>query len=208
MRHPLTTERRTSGYWLAALGAAGLIFSLWQSWYSFRVPGSLVEQAKQLAPQFGPMGALIAQGAQFAQQLGTLHATAWQVYHVTPAILLLLGAVIGGLSLLAITERADAVGQIIAGAAMIAAAVVVYRLISPAGSDGLLHPAWGIELALGSAALALVGGLLSAAGEQTHAATTTTWTPPQSRWGQPAAWNPYETPSQSDPDAPDAHYLS
>jgi hypothetical protein len=208
MRHPLNTERRTSGYWLAVLGAAGLIFSLWQSWYSFRIPDAVVEQARQLAPQFGAFGSLIAKGAQFAQQLGTLHATAWQVYHVTPAILLLLGAVTGGLAVLAITEHAEAVGQVIAGAAMIAAAIVLYRLISPAGADGLLHPAWGIELALGSATLALVGGLLSAAGERARTATATTWTPPQPGWAPPAAWNPYETRSPSDPDAPDAHYLS
>jgi len=204
----VNTERRTLGYWLAVLGAAGLIFSLWQAWYSFRIPGSVVDQAKQLAPQFGALGSLIAQGAQIVQRLGTLHATAWQVYHVTPAILLLLGAAAGGLALLALTERADSVGQIIAGAAMIAAAIVLYRLISPAGSDGLLHPAWGIELALGSAALALAGGLLAAGGEQARVSTATTWPPAQPRSAQPAAWNPYDTPAQSDPDAPGAHYLN
>ena len=204
----MNTERRTFGYWLAVLGAAGLIFSLWQSWYSFRIPGAVIDQAKQLAPQFGPIGSLIAQGAQIAQQLGTLHATAWQVYHVTPAILLLLGAVAGGLALLAITDRAESVGRIIAGAATIAAAIVLYRLLSPAGSDGLLHPDWGIELALGSAAVALVGGLLSAAGEQPRTSTGTTWAPPQPRRAQPPAWSPYETQPPSDPDAPDAHYLS
>lgn len=203
----MNIERRTIGYWLAVLGASGLIFSLWQSWYSFQIPGALVDEAKQLAPQFGSMGSLIAQGAQLAQQLGKLHATAWEVYHVTPAILLLLAAVAGGLGLLAITERAEAVGQIIAGAAMIAAAIVLYRLISPAGPDGLLHPAWGIKLALGSVGLALVGGLLSAAGEQAHASMATTWTSPQPGRAQAAAW-PYQTQSHPDPDAPDAHYLS
>ena len=208
MRHTLISERRTFGYWLAVLGAAGLVFSLWQSWYSFRIPGSLVHQARQLAPQFGAVGSLIAQGAQIVQQLGTLHATAWEVYHVTPAILLLLGAVAGGLALLAITERADAVGQLIAGAAMIAAAIVLYRLVSPVGPDGLLHPAWGIDLALGSAALALAGGLLAANGEQARASTVSTWTPPPPRWAQPGAPNPYETPARSDPDAPGAHYLN
>ena len=208
----MNLERRTRGYWLAVLGAAGLIYSLWQSWYSFRVPGSVIDQAEQFAPRFGEMGSLIRQGAQIVAQLGTLHATAWQVYHVTPDILLLLGAIPGGLGLLAITERANGVGPMIAVAAMIAAAIVAYRLISPAGPDGLLHPAWGIELALGSAALALAGGLVAAADEKATAPVTATWIA-----AQPAAWSspprapdpgpfsPYGGTSESESDAPVAH---
>jgi hypothetical protein len=202
-------ERRTRGYWLAVLGAAGLICSLWQSWYSFRIPGSVIDQAEQFAPQFGAMGSLIRQGAQIAQQLGTLHATAWQAYHVTPDILLLLGAVAGGLGLLAITQHANGVGQMIAASAIIAATIVAYRMISPAGPDGLLHAAWGIELALGSAALALVGGLVAAADEKAPGPVTAAWMAPQPaawtsppRVPDPGSWSPYGSPSGSEADAP------
>jgi hypothetical protein len=205
-------ERRTRGYWLAVLGAGGLICSLWQSWYSFQIPGSVVNQAEQLAPHFGQMGSLIRQGAQIVQQLGTLHATAWQVYHVTPDILLLLGAIAGGLGLLAITERANGVGQMITVAAIIAAAIVAYRLISPAGPDGLLHAAWGIELALGSTALALIGGLVAAADEKDPAPVTAAWIAAQpAAWSSPppvpdpGSWSPYGGTSESETDAPVAH---
>jgi hypothetical protein len=41
--------------------------------------------------------------------------------------------------------------------------------------------AWGFELALGSAALALVGGLVAAADETAPALVTAAWTSRQSR---------------------------
>lgn len=34
---------------MAAVGSASLIFSLWQPWYDFRVPGLIIQQAEQAA---------------------------------------------------------------------------------------------------------------------------------------------------------------
>jgi hypothetical protein len=146
---------------VAAGGSASLIFSLWQPWFGFRIPGLIIQQAEQTAHSFGVLAPAVSRAAQVAQRLGTVHVNSWQLLTTTPAVLLVIGVVAGGLSALALFGHAAGVARVVAGAAAIAVAVAVYRIAKPPGASGLLAPAWGLELALGSAVAVLAGGLLA-----------------------------------------------
>jgi len=160
------TGRRQLGFGVAAVGSASLIFSLWQPWFDFRLPGLIIQQAEQVAHSFGMVAPAVRRAAQVAQHVGTVNVNSWQLLTTTPAVLLVVGVVAGGLSVLALAGRATGVARVVAGAAAIGVAVALYRLIKPPGASGVLAPGWGLELALGSAVAVLAGGLFAVAGDK------------------------------------------
>ena len=148
------------GYAVAATGGGLLAVSPWLHWYSFRIPSAAIDSAAQLAHQLGFSQPLINQGVQFASQLGTLHVDAWRVYNTLPAIVLVCAVVGGGLSLLALTDRASDVHQLVLLAGVVATLLVLSRLIAPPLNGQLLHPDWGFwAAAVGGAAMALGGAV-------------------------------------------------
>lgn len=162
----MTGERRsTPGLTLATLGSIGLVISLWQPWYTFRFPSSVLDQVQQRASQYGVLGPLINQGAEIIRRLGTFHVTAWQAYTVIPALLLVVGVLAGGLSLLMLSDRASDVAGVVAKIGLVGIAGTVYRMVALPEHSDLFHIAWGMYLALGSAVAIVVGGAIAAAGE-------------------------------------------
>ncbi len=152
---------------MAVLGGIALIASLWLPWYSFRIPAALIDSADNIARQLGFSEAAVNSGVQQLNQLAPFHITAWQTMTTIPGVLLVAGVIGGGLSLLAISGRASSVAKLVGFAGVIGAALVVYRWAVPPGPGGLLHPAWGLWLALGGSAAVAVGGAL-AGGERTE----------------------------------------
>jgi hypothetical protein len=149
------------GHALASIGGAALAASLWLPWYTFRLPSFAVDSAVQSARQLGALGPLVAAGAQYLRQLGPLHVTAWQIFGSLPAVLLVCAAIGGGLALLSLTERASGVAPVTAVAGVVALVLIVIKLVSPPFLAGLLHPAWGLFVALGGALAMTVGGALA-----------------------------------------------
>jgi hypothetical protein len=158
-------ERPILGYAVAAAAAAGLLGSLWAPWYHFQIPEAALNSAVQSAQQFGILGPIVSQGASLLRELGPLPVTAWQAFTFTPAVLLVVGVVAGGLALLTLTERAVGVGGMIAGAGACGVAMAGYRVVDRPGPSEFVHPAWGLYLALGCAGAVLVGGLIARAAE-------------------------------------------
>ncbi len=148
-------------YALAALGAAGLLASLWRPWYSFTIPPAFIDQAEGVAGQFGALAPLITQGAEIARHLGVLQVSGWQVLNQIDIVLALLAGAAGGASLVSIGDRARGAGRLIAGAGTVAALLCAYRTIVPPGPTDLLHPATGAYLALGCSVAVIAGGLLA-----------------------------------------------
>ena len=157
----MSTRRETQGHTLSLAGAATLIVSLWLPWYSFRIPPAAFNYVDQIANQLGALGPLIRRGAQLVNQLGPLHVTAWQAFTATPAVLLVVGVVAGGLSLLVLTERAVETARMMVLAAVVGVVLVGYRIAVPPGQGDFVHPAWGIYLALAATVTILVGGMVA-----------------------------------------------
>jgi hypothetical protein len=170
-------RRRMQGHALAAVGSAGLIASLWLPWYTFRVPAAAIDQVEAFARQFGAPGPVIQQTAAVARHLGPLHVTAWQVYTVAPAALLIIGVVAGGLSLLTISGRATGVARLVARVGVSAVIVTGYRVLMVPGQGDALHLAWGGWLALACAAAVLVGGFVALSGERDEGRVPATLSP-------------------------------
>lgn len=181
----MVERRREYGYWLALLGSIGLIASLWQPWYSFQIPQSLLDQATQNAQQFGVLGPLIQRGAALISSLGPLHVTAWQVYTFTPGALLCVGVVGGGLSLLTVTGRAAGGARLVAGSGLIGIAFILYRFF--VRETDLLHPAWGMYLGLLAAACIFAGGLIATTPERSQYRPPLTWPPADGTAPAPAS---------------------
>jgi hypothetical protein len=146
-----------------------LLGSLWAPWYHFQIPEAALNSAVQSAQQFGILGSIVSQGATLLRELGPLPVTAWQAFTFTPAVLLVVGVVSGGLGLLALTERAVGVGRMIAGAGACGVAMTGYRFVERPGPSEFVHPGWGLYLALGCAVAVLVGGLIAQAAENADA---------------------------------------
>ena len=169
-------RRRDFGYLLAALGAIGLIVSLWRPWYSFRIPQAVLDEATQSAQQLGALGPLMRQSADLLSNFGPLHVTAWQVYTVTPAVLLGVGVIAGGLSLLTFTGRAAGGGRLLVWVGVVGIALTLYRFVArPDQGAGFLHPASGMYFALIAAACIVGGGLIAVAGERDGHQPALTW---------------------------------
>ena len=158
----MSSQRHTQGQALAAVGGAGLAASLWLPWYSVQISQAAVNSITQSAQQLGALAPLVRTGAQLLNQLGPFHVTAWQVFKTTPAVLLVVAVIAGGLAVLALTDRAGNTSQITMLAGALGAVLVGYRIAVPPGQGSFVHPAWGIYLALVSTLLMLAGGGLSA----------------------------------------------
>jgi hypothetical protein len=184
----MNDRRGTYGYALAALGSVGLIASLWQPWYSFTIPGATLDQAVQQSQQFGTLGPLISQGAELLRHLGPLHVTAWQVFTATPAALLVIGVIAGGLSMLALAGSATGVSRIVARVGVSGIAIAGYRFVVRPTQSDLLHPAWGLYLALGSAVILVAGGLIAAAEQHRRDPASVTLDRPYSEPVAPSDW--------------------
>src|SRR5436309_2513306 len=113
---------------LATLGAAGLVVSLWRTWYN-----------------------------------GHVAQSAWQTFTTTPAVLLAIALLGGGLSALELTQRVGDTSRLAMLAGAVAVALVGYRIVIPPGPR-LVHVASGAYVALASALALLSGGLLAAIG--------------------------------------------
>jgi hypothetical protein len=145
-----------------ALGGAGLAASLWLPWYSIQIPAAALNSVAQSAQQYGALAPLVKAGAALVNQLGPFHISAWQAFTTTPAVLLTVAIIAGGLAGLALTDRAGNTSQLTMLAAFVGAALVGYRIAVPPGQGSFVHPAWGIYLAFISTLLMLGGGALSA----------------------------------------------
>lgn len=154
-------QRESTGYSVALLGGIALAASLWLHWYSFRIPAAVIDSADTIARQLGFSQAAVDSNAQLLSQLAPFHVTAWQTMTTIPGVLLAASVVGGGLSLLAISGRASSVAKLVSVAGAVGAVFVVYRLASPPGPDGILHPAFGVWLALGGSLAIVAGGALA-----------------------------------------------
>jgi hypothetical protein len=179
----MASGRRTWPYALAALGAAGLLISLWLPWYSFTIPPAFIDQAEGVAGQFGALAPLITQGAEIARHLGVLHVSGWRLLNQIDIVLALLAGAAGGASLVSISDRASGAGRLIAGAGTAALLLCAYRTIVPPGPADLLHPAIGAYLALGCSVAVIAGGLLASGQAPAHQAQPARgWDADASRW--------------------------
>jgi hypothetical protein len=170
----MASGRRTWPHALAALGAAGLLVSLWLPWYSFTIPPSFIDQAEGVAGQFGVLAPLITQGAELARHLGELHVSGWRVLNQIDIVLALLAGIAGGAALASITARASGAGRLIAGAGTVALVLCAYRTIIPPGPAGLLHADSGVYVALACSVAVLAGGLLASGDTGVARASTRT----------------------------------
>lgn len=184
----METRRDGLGHVTGSVAGAGLIASLWLPWYSFTIPPAAINDAVQVAHQYGLSPSLISLGADYLNHLGPLHFTAWNVMTTIPAIVLVCGVLGGGLAVLSLTGRATEVGRAIGGAGLVATCLVGFRVLVLPGQGGFLQHAWGVYLALVAAIAMTVGGAL-ASGEHAGAssdlvldlsapaAPATTWSP-------------------------------
>ncbi len=157
----MNTPRENRGHALAALGAAGLVASLWLPWYSFTLPPAALDTLAQTAQQLGPLGSLVTRGAQLLSELGPLHVTGWQALKTTPVVLLVIGIIAGGLSVLALTERATNTARLTILLAIVGSLLVGYRVAVPPVQADFVHPTWGIYVALVSGLVMLAGGMVA-----------------------------------------------
>jgi hypothetical protein len=165
-------ERRPWPVLLAASGAAGLLISLWLHWYAFTIPTAAIDQAEQMAGQFGALAPLIHQSAVIARNLGELHLTAWQALQQIDIVLAGLAGVAGAVALMSAATRA---GAAVALAGVAALGLCGYRTIVPPGPSGLLHPATGAYLALACCMAIILGGFLL--GDREAAPSAPSWEP-------------------------------
>ena len=151
---------------MAATGAVVLGISPWLPWYGFRIPSFAIDAAAQMAQRLGLSAAQAAAGADLVRHLGTLHANAWQAHNTLPAVLLVCAVIGGGLALLSLTDRAEGVARVVGLAGIVAAGLVVYHLFSPPGPSQLIHPIWGLYVALGGSLAMVAGGAIAGGADE------------------------------------------
>ena len=196
----MTSQRRSQGHALAALGGAGLAASLWLPWYTVQFPQAAVDSIAQSAQQLGALAPLVRSGAQLLNQLGPFHLTAWQVLKTTPVVLLVVAVIAGGLALMALTDRAGNVAQPTMLGGGVGILLVGYRILVPPGQGSFVSPAWGIYVALLSTLLMLAGGALSGReGGEPVAALTLPAPPAYAPQGTPDGWPPAAAPTLAAP---------
>jgi hypothetical protein len=144
---------------LSGLGALLLGGALWLPWYAVHVPETLGRQlggSGEVPPLLGQLVREIA-----AAIPADLTVTAWQAFDVADVLLavgcahVLFAAVFGAAS-------PDAARKLTLAVGVAAAALVVLKLASPPGPDGLLEVRYGAWVALGGALLVALGGVLDA----------------------------------------------
>ncbi len=168
----MNTRSGTSGVsvgdLVSGLGAAVLLASLWRPWYDLRIPGELLDQARQLSSGFGVLAPYAQQGIDEFQARGSLPVTAWQIFgQLDVALAMAAGAVLGLVLLNVIGALSARLDGIVAIIGLVCAVLVTYRLAVPPGREmpatsDLLHPAGGIYAAL-VGALRVCGGAVMAA---------------------------------------------
>lgn len=87
--------------------------------------------------------------------------TAWQAFTVTPAVLLCVAVIGGGVSFLELTGRATGGARLVAGGGTVGIALVLYRFVVRPVQSELVHPAWGMYLGLIACACLVAGGLIA-----------------------------------------------
>jgi hypothetical protein len=75
------------GQWIAALGAVGLLATLFRPWYELNLPEQLLSEADALAPRMGELGPLLTEGLAELERAGPLTVTAWQVFESADVVL-------------------------------------------------------------------------------------------------------------------------
>jgi hypothetical protein len=157
----VASASKTRGQLIAAIGGGALIASLWLPWYTFRLPSAALDYATNVAHQYGALAPLLQAGANMLRQLGPLHFTAWQVLTTTPAILLVCGALGGGLAALSFAGRAAGAERLSGLAGLVAAGLAGYRIVVPPGAGDFVHPTWGLYLALIAGLVLLAGSAVA-----------------------------------------------
>jgi hypothetical protein len=168
------------GHVVAVSGAALLAVSVFLPWYSITITASGAAYAQsaldQVARQYGNP-ALQAEattvGAQFAAVAGHHLATvtAHQSLHTVSVLLLALAALafFGALMWLAeISEPIEVDGGQIAAVGVVAALLVLFRIVDHPATPGQLvslSTSWGIWLALLSSFAIIAGGLIGRASD-------------------------------------------
>jgi hypothetical protein len=182
------------GQGLASIGGLGLALSLWLPWYTIHISQSALNSVAQMSQQLGALGPLVRTGAQLISQLGPFHVNAWQAFHsATPAVVLAVAVIGGGLGLLALSDRAGAASQPTMLAGGVAVLLVGYKIAVPPTQSGFVHPAWGIYLALLSAVAMVVGGALSTRDGDTYEPERVTSRPtPYQPASAPTSWGAAE----------------
>jgi len=155
------------GQWIAALGAVGLLATLFRPWYELNLPEQLLSEADALAPRMGELGPLLTEGLAELERAGPLTVTAWQVFE--SADLVLAGLAVAVLAVVALGTaggRASGLGVWIARLGTAAAGLVLFKLLSPPGAspqltEQLLDPQPAVYLALVCAMAITAGGAIS-----------------------------------------------
>lgn len=181
----MRTNRHPRGHTIAAFGGAALTVGLWLPWYAFRIPGAAIDSAEQLARQAGALGPILTHGVQLAQRFGPLHVDAWQVYTAMPAVLCVCAAVGGGLALMSATGWVTGVSQLVQLAGGVGALLIVLRLVAPPMGGLLLHPTWGLFIALGGSLAMLAGGAIGGRDEDRSS--------PEPDWAAPTSGHRWST---------------
>jgi hypothetical protein len=171
----MADNRASSGLLVSALAAAVLAVSMFLPWYSVSItPTGAVEAQQQLATVAQQYGNANLQsmanevGAQFGSVAGRPLATlsAHQVLKDVSKLLLLLAAVALVASLLSLAGVVEVSGGQIALVGSVAALFVLFRMVSPPGTDsGLVSLSldWGSWAALLAAVGIVVGGIWGSA---------------------------------------------
>lgn len=167
----MRANRPPQGLLLSALGAAVLAVSMFLPWYSVSITASGAAAAQQqfttVAQQFGNSSAQAMAdqiGAGFSSVAGRPLATvtAHEALKDISVVVLLLAALALLASLLRLADVVEVGGDQIALVGFVAILCILYRMLSPPGTDtGLISMSlsWGSWLAL-VAAIAIVGGAL------------------------------------------------
>ena len=167
----MVENRASRGLLVSALGAAVLAVAMFLPWYSVSItPTGAAEAQQQLSTVAQQYGNASLQnmanevGAQFSSVAGRPLATvsAHQVLKDVSKLLLLLAAVALVASLLSLADVVEVSGGQIALVGFTAALLVLFRMVSPPGTDAgfiSLSLGWGSWVALLAAAGIIGGGL-------------------------------------------------
>lgn len=167
----MAEKRASGGLLISALAAAVLAVSMFLPWYSVSITPTGAAAAQQqlatVAQQYGnaDLQSMANEvGSQFSSVAGRPLATvsAHQALKDLSKLLLLLAAVALVASLLTLADVVEVSGGQIALVGFVAVLFVLFRMVSPPGTDGgliSLSLGWGSWLALLAAAAIAGGGL-------------------------------------------------
>jgi hypothetical protein len=152
------------GHYVAAVGAIGLIVSLFLPWYSLNLPPG-AREALDAETRRLPEG-IRELGRSFVEEvLGGVGGTAWEVFSSVDIVLLACAVLVlvmtlfvvitgGGSTVLRPTSAGRAIGLLGTGAA----GLIVVKMLDQPGPNVLLEVDYGAYVALGAAAVIAFGG--------------------------------------------------